>query len=268
MSRHWPGGRLIALVFALCLAGGEGAGAVTLDKVRHLFEAGNFRAAAIGGADLGSPDALAVAARARLVRAAELLPPDQARNELDQAAALARTALTKDPDHVEAALHLAIALGYRARIQGHVTAHFNGIAAEARRYIDRALKARPDSAWAHAVSGAWHAEIVVGGGPDLADSLYNASREKALRQFETAVKLAPDNIVIRLEYAKALIKLRGRNGWTAAERQLTMVATIEPAERLERIMQDKAAKLARALDTDDPKTVRKTLRAIEPFAGE
>lgn len=260
-------GAVLGLLVFLGLVLSAHAADVTLARVQHLYDVGNFRAAALGGASMATPDSLALAARARLVRAAYLLPPDRAKAELDKAEVLARAALKRDPHHFEASLQLAIALGYRARVQGYVNAHFNGLATEGRALIDRALRQKPGSAWAHAIMGAWHAEIVQGAGSGLAGALYNAGQQRALKAFDQAVRLAPENAVIRLEYAKALIKLKHRQGWPPARAQLRVALKVEPDDHLAALLQKKAAMLAEAIDTGDRKTVRRTLKTIEPFTG-
>lgn len=241
--------------------------AATLPEAEHLYRQGNFRAAALAGQSSGSADGVTLAARARLVRAAYLLPPSEAREELEDAERLARAVLEKNPDHVEALLNLAIALGYRSRIAGEVSAHFSGMGKEAKRAIDRALALAPDSAWALAVEGGWHAEVVSEGGSMLANLLYGANRRKALDAFEKAVRQDGDNLIVRLEYAKALVKLKGRDGWRAASRHLDRALSIEPRGHFDTLLRDKARLLKEAIATGYAQEVKATLLRIEPFRG-
>lgn len=257
-----PAGLLLLIVFLLAVP----AFAASLQDAEALYAAGNYRAAALAGESLQTADGLALAARARLVRAAYLLPRDRAVEELHQAEDLARQALAKNPEQTEAALNLAIALGYRARIEGYVGAFFNGLAKEAKRMITRALEEAPESGWAQVVDGAWNAEIVIGAGPGLAKTLYGASRAEALERYRTAVKLDPDNPTIRFEYAKALIKLEGKDGWAQAGEQLDRAIAAPSRNKFTDLMQTQAKTLKAALDGGDEEMIATRLQQIDPFS--
>jgi len=262
---NW-GGIGAVLVLATGMVAGGPVAAASLGDAQALFSAGNYRAAALAATAIETPESLALAARARLVRAAYLLPRERAAQELRQAEALARQSLAMQPRQVEAALNLAIILGYRTRLDGYVDSYFAGRAEEAGHLITEAETLDPASAWAKLIAGAWNTEIVVGAGPQLAATLYGASREAAVAAFEAAVMLDDDNPTIRLEYAKALIKLYGREGWPTAEGHLQIALAPPPADALDGLMQDQARQLLTALETGTPDTVTSCLRAIDPFA--
>jgi hypothetical protein len=260
------GGICAVLVLAACMAAGGPATAASLSDAQALFDAGNYRAAALAATAIETPESLALASRARLVRAAYLLPREQATAELDEAEALARRSLDMQPSQVEAALNLAIILGYRTRLDGYVAAYLAGRAEEARHLITQAEKLDPASAWAKLVAGAWNAEIVVGAGPELAATLYGASRDDAVKVFEAAVTLDGADPTVRLEYAKALIKLYGQEGWPTAQAHLKIALAAPPVDVLGKLVQDRARQLLAALDTGTPEAVARCMKAIDPFS--
>lgn len=259
-------GIFLLLMLLMASAGAPVASAVTLQDAESLYAAGNYRAAALAGQSLGTADGLAVAVRARLVRAAYLLPFERGKAELYQAQALADQVLAKNPNQPEALLDMAIILGYRARIEGYVGAFFDGLAKKARRLIRHAEKLEPESAWARAVDAGWNAEIVVGAGPGLAKSLYGATRDKALGLYRQAVALDPTNPTIRLEYAKAIIKLQGKGGWADAVRQLDKALAGRVKNTFADLMQDQARSLKAALQSGNADIVAERLVQIDPFS--
>lgn len=128
----------------------------------------------------------------------------------------ARAALAEGEDGVEARLQLALALGLKGRRAplGEVLRH--GYAREGRALLDAALARDPQSAWAHALDGAWHLEVVRRGGVAGA-RIYGASSARGIAAFERARALAPDDAVIAYQYAVALLELDGkRHGAKAA----------------------------------------------------
>jgi len=261
-------GHACAIVVLTSLLGGASpALSASLPDAQNLFDLGNFRAAALAGAALDTPEGLALASRARLVRAAYLLPRDRAVTELREAEKLARQSLEMQPEQVEASLNLAIILGYFTRIDGYVESYFAGRAEEARRLITEAETVDPKSGWAKLVAGAWNAEVVLGAGSGLAGTLYGATRDKAVQAFEEAVKLDGANPTIRLEYAKALIKLYGEEGWPTAMGHLEIALAGAPADELDKLVQERAQMLLTALKSGDGESVTACLREIDPFAG-
>jgi hypothetical protein len=256
------------LVFLLTVFAGM-AKAATFQDAETLYDLGNFRAAALVAEHEGGADALALAARCRLVRAAYLLPRDRAIPELKEAETLARQALAADPGNVEASLDLAIALGYRARAEGYVAAYFQGLAKEAKQLIADAMQKAPDDGWAAAIAGGWNTEIVMAAGPSLAAKLYGAMASSAMQSFKRAVVLDPENPVIRLEYAKAILKLDGDDGRADAAAQLKAALKAPESDIMARMAQEQATKLSAVLAAGgDKEAVTAVLAEIDPFAPQ
>ena len=120
--------------------------AASIEAASALFARGDFLAAAREGEALDTADGLALAARATLAHAEFQAAPGQRRQDVLAAESLARRALAKDDSHVEALIELSLAVGYVARQKGAVSAHFQGLVAEGRDYLVRALALQPDNA--------------------------------------------------------------------------------------------------------------------------
>jgi tetratricopeptide (TPR) repeat protein len=211
-----------------------------LARAERLYMTGDFIAAARIAESVPSVRGQTLAARAMLAHAAYVAPPAERLGRYREAARLARTAIDYDAGKAEAYRYLVIALGHVARDRSLLVAHFEGYADEGRRLIDRALTLEPDSPWGHAVLGAWHTEVVAEAGAALAEYLYDASAERAKVAFETAIRLEPDNPVLRFEYAQAVVRLGGPGSAAAARNQLAAVVEMTPRDAVETIVTSRA----------------------------
>lgn len=230
-----------------------------------LYGSGAFVEAAELAEREESAEGLTLAARAMLAFAAYRAPQEERQAALAKGESLARRALEKNPDYVEALLNLSIALGYRSRMEGPMKAHVAGHGSEAQGLIAKAIEREPNSAWAHAADGGWNAEVVRRGGGLLASLIYGASKKKAFRAFETAVSLSPEISVIRLEFAKALLRVGSKAQEDVARDHLEAALSRAPVDAMEGIAQEQARRLLEALDSGDKEQLENTLVAITPF---
>ena len=253
-----------ALGLLLALSG-FAASAQGLDEARELYRQGSFIEAAEAARALATPPALALAARALLVEAAYVAPPDEARALLVRANGLAEAALARNPDTIEALLQKAVAQGYLARLEGPVAAHFAGRASAARRLIDHALALAPDNPWAHALLGGWHGEIICRAGRFFGKTFYGASQKEMRRQFALARRLLPGNPVLSFEYAKALICRRAAKNRAEARAALAVALAARPQNAFQALVITRARRLDAALAAPGARRVRAVLRQIEPF---
>lgn len=252
-------------ILIACLALLLAAGADPGDRAADLLRRGEFRAAAEAGQGLDTADGLAVAAKALLVLGAyELEGPARvaAVHEAEQAA---RRALALDPDHVDARLHLVVALGYRARIEGKAAAQRRGYGGTAKRLLDEAARLAPEDPWAHAIRGGWHAEVVAVGGP-IGALLFGASMKKAHSAFRRAINLDPANPGLRVEYAKAMLFV-DRDLADAAAAQLAEAAKHPPRDAFEAILARQGEALRAAIRSGNRAAIVAALDAATPFLG-
>lgn len=222
------------------------AGAADLGAAEARYREGAMRTAAALARQADGAEGFALAAKAGLVDAVYLAPASDRRARLEQAAADARRALERDPDHVEAHLHLAIALGHLADLEDPVSAHVKGYAAEAKAHLDRALALEPDNAWAHGLLGMWHLQIVRRADAALARSLYGATEKEGVARCAKAAALAPEEPALRLGCAVSLYELDPATWRRRAMRSLAAVSRMPAADAAARLIRaDARGRLAR-----------------------
>jgi len=215
--------------------------AATIDEAWALYRTGHFVETETMGVDIGSPNALALAARAANVRAIYVVAVHDRRAVLEVARGHGEAALALDPWHVDGALQLVIALGQSARLMDPVDAHFEGVADTSKSVLDRLAPHASGNPYYHAVMGAWHAELVLRAGSTAARAFYGARWDLAIQHYETARELAPDAFVISTEYAKILLEQGAETN--KAVGLLRNVALSVPSDAVEALVIEEAKAL-------------------------
>ncbi|HEY2446411.1 MAG TPA: hypothetical protein VGI20_11810 [Rhizomicrobium sp.] len=169
---------------------------------RALYNVGRYAEAEKAAIAQGNAAGYALAARAAL--AAEMMRPEPCTPCLEHAENLAQRAIDADPKLVEGQIEYVVALGYEARLMGPVEAHLKGLARDAKKHIDAALADDPGNVWAWAALGGWNIEIAHGAGSALARWFYGASLQAGLDDFSRAFVAAPNNLVVRYQFALSL----------------------------------------------------------------
>ena len=155
-------------------------------------------------AALAQNDAAGFVAAARATLAAETSGDAPCLECLNRAEDFARRAIAANPDLPDAQLCFAVSLGLKEHIEGPVVARLNNYPEKAKRAIDAAEAADPNNPWTLAALGGWNIEVVNHGGAALANWIYGANIKRGLKDFAAAFKAAPDNIVMRYQYALTL----------------------------------------------------------------
>ncbi|MBV8976766.1 MAG: hypothetical protein JO261_01525 [Alphaproteobacteria bacterium] len=210
-----------------------------------LYRAGDYEKAAAEGARSSTAPDLVVATRAMLAQSMVRSP---CLDCLKRAAELARRAIATAPGLAEGHVFLAVALGYEARIVGVMQARRNGFPEEAKRELDIALKDDPSNPWGLAALGGWNIEVVRGGGSVLAQWLYGANVEAGRKEFAAAFKVAPDNLVLRYQYALSLGGLDSQTYREDVKDALASAISGKPQTAYEIFAQGRARELLAALD--------------------
>lgn len=237
------------LLFLLALAATPAARAqdATDAYAANAYASGAFIEAANRAEGAGDPGNLSLAARAILAEAitAQGIDLDAlvARAESD-----ARKALAAAPDSVDARLNLALALGVKGRRASIADALRHGYAREGRDLLAQARARAPDDAWAQALTGAWHLEIVRRGGRAGA-AYFGASTRAGIAAFERAHTLAPDDAAIAYQYAVALLELDPAAYADKAAVLLSDAGGCATQDAFERRMKAQAARIAVVLAT-------------------
>ena len=234
--------RAVALSLSIVLAPAHAAENTPL----AMFEKGDYLAAAKAGADEGSAVSLALAARATLADAT--LRDEPCMECLQNAEALARRAIAVDPDSMEGHIHLAVSLGYQARIIGPIRARFARFPEQAQEGIETALRLAPTNHWALSAAGGFNIEVVRSGGRFLGNLLYGATFENGVAYFHKAIAADPENPLIKLQYALAL------TGYAFDQRKSEIVAVLDscvrakPGNIYEEAMRQRGARLLALLN--------------------
>jgi tetratricopeptide (TPR) repeat protein len=229
---------MVAMVPAMAAENGSAA----------LFAKGDYLAAAKAGAAEGTATSLALAARATLADAT--LRDAPCLECLQKAEALARRAIAADPNKMEAHIHLAVALGYEARIIGPIRARFQRFPEQAKQEIETALKLAPNSHWALSAAGGFNIEIVRSGGRLLGSLLYGSSFEDGVAYFHKAIAADPENPLIKLQYALSL------TGYSFDAQRAEIAAVLDscsrakPENSYEQAMKERAARLLALLNAN------------------
>ncbi|MEJ0059868.1 MAG: hypothetical protein WDM79_09960 [Terricaulis sp.] len=247
-------GAILALLAAAAPAAADPPGAAA-----RYYAAGDFMAAADAAEAQNSPSSLAFAARALM---AECLTSTDRRNVdelITRAERAAREALELDAESVDARLQLALALGARGRRSSLSDAIRHGYANQGRRLIQEALDRAPDEPWAHALMGGWHLEVLRRGGRAGAVA-YGARLNTGIAEFERARALAPDDPLIALQYAVALIELDSDLYAAQAADLLQASASARPRDAFEAHAVRQANRLAGVLERDGPAAVDRAVR--------
>lgn len=239
--------------------------AETQGQALSFYRSGAFIRAADLAGSLQTGSGSALAARALLVEAAHRATGERASALLDQALAYTEDALQRDPRNVEAMLYRVIGLGYLSRKAGNFAAHKAGWGKEAKALWERAESLDPDDAWVHAVKCGWHAEVADEAGSILASFVYGASRKRAMEACRRAVQLAPNDPVVRVEFARTMLRLSIRKYADEARHQLRLGLILEPQDIFQQLIIAQGQALLAAIETGDRKEIRRVFIEKDAF---
>jgi tetratricopeptide (TPR) repeat protein len=206
-----------------------------LEEAWRAFHAGDFGAAIEQGAALGAEGA-AVANKSAGVYATYLAPNDAtAITILEQAIGRAEAVLEAHPERANSHYFHAFVLGRYSQRISVAKALAAGLGGKVQHSLERTLKLERKHADAHTALGVFHSEIVAKVGALLGRLTYGASAEAALREFETAVKLDPQSLIARLEYARGLELLYARDKADEVKKLLRAAVRCEPEDAMEKL---------------------------------
>lgn len=249
---------IVFIALLTCLAGAP-AIAEPPNAALRLYAAGEFVAAADLADAQPSAASAAFASRALVAACASARSAAVIDALLRRAEASARQALALDPRSVDARLQLALVYGMQGRRVSLAHAFASRFAARGKRLIDDALALDPNNAHAHAMLGAWHLEVIRRGGAAGA-VLYGARTSAGIAEFNRARALAPDDMLIQLHYAVALLALDPVIYGARARELTSAVAASHPSDALELLAEQTAERLAAAL-AQSPQAAQRMARA-------
>ncbi len=113
------------------------------------------------------------------------------------------------PEDPNSHYFLAFNLGRYSQSISVVKALKQGIGGKIQTALNRTLELEPAHAEAHTAFGMYHAEIIDKVGKMIGGMTYNASADRAIEHFETALELTPDSPIAHIEYGNGLYLLFG-----------------------------------------------------------
>ncbi|MER3443666.1 MAG: hypothetical protein C4333_05925 [Meiothermus sp.] len=168
--------------------------------VEKMIEEGKLQAAYTEALMLGNAGYV-LAAKAASYYAGYQASDKEKGSWYDRAEEAAKKAIQADPDNPEAYFELARAHGRLAQFRGILDSL--NLASSVRDNLNKVLKLNPKHAGAKVALALWHLELTQKG----VGWLYGANGGQVVPLFEEAIKLEPQTIIHRVEYATALARM-------------------------------------------------------------
>ncbi len=252
-------GRVLIGIALLLMTPAAGSTLSDLVTAREVFASGDFLRAADEARSAETAEGLALAARAGLVHADLVAAPQDRLSFIEQAEEDARAAIAAEPDFAEGHLQLAVALGFKARQEGRLTAHAEGYADEARAHLEYVAVREPDNPWMLALLGGWHLEISEVGG-FLGRTIYGAEVEAGINAYDQALTLKPDDLLIVYQCALQLAALGDEPFKRRAAMLLKETKLPENPDALETLTFERMHVLKDALTTGNDAMIERVVR--------
>jgi tetratricopeptide (TPR) repeat protein len=201
----------------------------------RLYHQGEFHKACEAGLMAGL-DGYNAANKATMIYATYL--EDDARRKLElfqSISARCEKLQQAQPANANACYFQAYALGRYSQGISVLKALTDGLGGKIKAALEAALQLEPKHAEAHVAMGAYHAEVVDKMGSMVGKLTYGASKELAVKHFETALKLTPGSAIACIEYGNAIVMLSGKSRMDDAVKLYEKAAAATPAEAMERL---------------------------------
>jgi tetratricopeptide (TPR) repeat protein len=204
-------------------------------SVAALVDAGRFQEAYEAGLRLGTPEALALAAKGASFYALYQAKDEEKRTWFERAEKAASQAIAKAPDYPEGYFERARALGRLSQYKGILEALAEGLAPRIRSDLERTLRLKPDHPGAMVALALWHFELVQKGW--LVATTQGADRSRVEPLMKKAIELEPDGIIHRVEYARVLAAWGKKE---EARKQLEVALSLPAKTAADRYDQERA----------------------------
>jgi tetratricopeptide (TPR) repeat protein len=210
--------------------------------VQTLIKTGDYAAAHDTAVEIQSAEALALAAES-LARQVMLGEVKKLKKTSKKARDLAEAALEIDPTHQNARLQYAITDGFVARLTGDVSAWMKKLPQKSFAKIEAYRADFPDDPRGDALLAAWHLGVIRKAGTSNGAKWFDASLQEGQRLYEGAMLASPDDPVIAMNYAFALIALGEDvySDWNKVKSLLERVKRMPVTDDLSQKIEDHAS---------------------------
>lgn len=220
------------------------------DTALTAFQKGNYETAiALSAKNPQTSDELAFRARAILADCIDQDSPPEI-SDLKQAEVLTEKALELSPHHIEARIQLAISLSLQARYMTISDARDSGYVGQSRKLAESVLEDDPGNAWANGFLSVWHVEVRRVAGP-LGAAFMGASLDEAEKRYQLSVNALPGNIVLRWQYARALVALNAKKYRDTVLPILDGIEGAEAADAMDSIVISRAERIRYLMVSND-----------------
>jgi len=197
------------------------------------YHQGEFAKATDLGLELGFAGYY-VANKSTMIYASYLEEDEKTCQELfNQVSERSQAAIEAMPKHANSYYSHAFALGRFSQSISVAKALVDGMAGKIKASLDQVIELEPEHGDAHIASGLYHAEIIDKVGKMVGGMTYGAKAGKSEDHFKTALKCAPDSAISKMEYANALLMLKGDKAYDQASELYVEAAEMEPADAME-----------------------------------
>lgn len=230
-----------AVLFVGCLALASLAVAEEpIAAAQSALDEGEYLAAADLAEALGTSEGFALAAEALAVYGHFVAPQGDKVAVLERANQLAAQAVELDPTSAEARFQLAHAMARYAQSIGPTKALRQGYVGRTRESIEAVLELDPDMAPARLSLASWHADVVAGVGRFLGRTVYGATIDAAIENYERTVELAPKEKVAHYEFGRGLLAMGRKNHRERARTLLAQAVALPVRNHFDQMIHERA----------------------------
>ena len=225
------------------------AEAQSIDEARAAYAEGRFLEAAELAESLGTSEGFALASKSVTVQAYYVSADDEKDALFERALALAQEAIRSDPDDPQAHIQLSHVMGRHGLTIGVMESASKGYADKIRDAVEAALRLSPEMPEAHLSMGMWHSVVVSSLGSFMADMMFGADEDDGIEFYERALKGAPEEKIVPLEYAIGLLDLDEDDYREQARKLLQRAIELPVKDAYDDLVHQKAVETLAALDS-------------------
>ena len=225
------------------------ASANSPETIRQTISAGDYASAFSQAETLETAEGYALAAES-LLSEIMLGQAENNKKQAKRARKLTEAALALDPTHQNARLQFALADGFVARETGDVSAWMKKLQKKTEAIVQAYRMDFPEDPRGSAMLGAWHLTIARKAGGKNAEKWFGASVEQGQSLFRSAQTVWPDDVIIGVNYAFALLALADEDLEDSVEARQTLqrIASLTAEDHMSTVLKTYAAQALKNIE--------------------